>query len=259
MPLSTRELCNRVQGKRQSEMTEEGRVLNTHDKHYIVKQATNLFCQWSHNKELIIDKTDRYKGEQLNREARSMAQALSHYGIKKGDTVALIGVASCRFYAAYLAVHKLGAVACNIHVRESATYIPQTLKKIEAKLVISDEVLLNTVSASFIELGCKPALFSLSSQPGTQADISYVEIIEQFKPVKPDVDISAGDHALLRVDWCAQGIVHSNGNFVRWMGLQTPRLVRSRGVHAFWLMLVLHLQLGLFHRYPFFMRVARLF
>ena len=68
------------------------------DTQYTVKYAVNLFCRSNATKELIIDGSERYTGEQLNREARSISQALKGYGVAKGDTVALMGVSSCRFF-----------------------------------------------------------------------------------------------------------------------------------------------------------------
>jgi acyl-CoA synthetase (AMP-forming)/AMP-acid ligase II len=193
----------------------------TVDSQYTVKYASNLFCHSNAKKELIIDGAERYTGEQLNREARAIAQAFLSYGVSKGDTIALIGVSSCRFYAAYLAVHKLGAVACNIHVRESTTYITRTLDKVHAKLVVSEEKLLGTVAESIAALEKSVPLFSLGDEPVHGADAHYRKLIDEYPCREPEVNVSPDDPAVIILSsgstGTPKGIVHSNGNFVRWL------------------------------------------
>lgn len=188
---------------------------------YTVKDATNLFCHWNSSKQLIVDDVDRYTGEQLNREARKIAQALISFGISKGDTVALMGVASCRFYAAYLAVHKLGAITTNIHVMESTAYISRTLKKIHAKLVICSENLVDNVSESIAGKENQLPLLSLGDSANTKADKFYPELIDQYPATEPDVDVSSNDPAVIILSsgstGVPKGIIHNNGNFVRWL------------------------------------------
>jgi acyl-CoA synthetase (AMP-forming)/AMP-acid ligase II len=195
--------------------------MNANDQAFTVKAATNHFCEWYRGKELIVDKQNRYNGEQLNRESRSFAQALKNLGINKGDKVALMGVASCRFYAAYFAVHKLGGVTCNIHVRESAEYISRTLEKIDARVVICSEHLLATATAGAALCAQDIPVVSLADTPGEGALLAYGDIISRFPPQEPEVEISPEDTAVIILSsgstGTPKGVVHSNGNFVRWM------------------------------------------
>lgn len=195
--------------------------MNINDQSYTVKAATNHFCKWYGHKELIVDSVDRYDGAQLNRESRSFAQALLSHGIGKGDTVALMGVASCRFYAAYLAVHKFGGVACNIHVRESAEFIARALDTIGAKAVIcSDHLLATAVAGVKLCLRDIPVI-SLADLPGEGATAAYGDIIARFPAEEPAIEVSPSDMAVIILSsgstGTPKGVIHSNENFVRWM------------------------------------------
>jgi acyl-CoA synthetase (AMP-forming)/AMP-acid ligase II len=195
--------------------------MNRIEQSYTVKSATNLFCESNSRKELIVDSSDRYNGKRLNSEARSFAQGLLSFGIGQGDTVALMGVASCRFYAAYLSVHKFGGVTCNIHVQESPEFIARTLRKIDAKAVICGEYLLATAAAAVDSLDTRIPVISLGDLPGETASDAYGSMISRLPAEEPEVEVSPSDTAVIILSsgstGTPKGIVHSNGNFVRWM------------------------------------------
>jgi len=215
--------------------------MNSIEQSYTVKAATNIFCQANARKELIVHGNERYTGDQLNREARSFAQGLLREGIGQGDTVALMGVASCRFYAAYLAVHKFGGVTCNIHVRESSEFIARTLKKIEAKAVICSEHLLATAAAAVASLGGNIPVISLADTPCDGAVAAYGTMISGFPAEEPLVEVSPEDTAVIILSsgstGTPKGIVHSNGNFVRWLRV-APTLFGAVSRHTRFLVIV---------------------
>lgn len=189
--------------------------------HYTVKSAIAHFCTWYGNKELIVHGAERYTGERLDREARSVAQALLHQGIGRGDTVALMGAASCRFYAAYLSVQKLGAVACNIHIRESAEFIARALERVDARAVICSEQVLPTILGAVRLLARDIPVISLGDAAGAGVAATYGEILGRYAPEEPRVEVRPGDTAVIILSsgstGTPKGVVHSNGNFVRWM------------------------------------------
>ena len=193
--------------------------MSTADNNNTVKYAINLLCKWNSDRELVIDDVDRYTGEQLNREARCLAQGLIDLGANKGDTVALMGTASCRFYAAYFAVHKLGALSCNIHVRESAEFIARTLRQIEAKALICSGHLLVTATAALESLGWNIPLICLDDDRGVNN--SYSDLVSRFPPKEPSLEVSPADPAIIILSsgstGTPKGIIHSNQNFVRWL------------------------------------------
>ena len=162
-----------------------------------VKQAINLLCRWNHHHELIVDGEDRYSGSQLNHESRCVAQALLDRGIVKGDTVALVGTASCRFYAAYLAVQKLGGIACNIHIRESSEFIQQTLVMLSTKAIICTAYLLNSTVQAVALAGRDIAVITLDNVSSPAEHTAYSDILEYFPAIEPHADISPGDAVVI--------------------------------------------------------------
>lgn len=206
-----------------------------------VKFAVEHFCRWHGDKELIIHESNRYTGTRLNREARAFAQALMSHGIGKGDTVALMGTASCRFYAAYFSVHKFGGVTCNIHVRESPEFIARALKQVGAKAVICGEQVLETAIAGVGLLDRKIPVFSLADTPHDDIAANYTEIIDRFPATEPTIEVSASDTAVIILSsgstGAPKGIVHSNGNFMRWMR-SAPTLFGPVSRHTRFLVIV---------------------
>jgi acyl-CoA synthetase (AMP-forming)/AMP-acid ligase II len=178
-------------------------------------------CKWNWDKELIVDGDTRYRGAQLNRESRAFAGALLSRGVSKGDTVALVGTASCAFYAAFFGAHKLGAVTCNIHVRESAGFISRTLAQIDATLVICSPDILATTSAAVELLRQKIPILVLDTRNHEGADDCYGELVKQYPAQEPEVEIEPGDDAIIILSsgstGTPKGIVHSQRNFVRWL------------------------------------------
>jgi acyl-CoA synthetase (AMP-forming)/AMP-acid ligase II len=193
---------------------------------YTVKNAIATMCKWNAHKELIVDGDTRYRGEQLNRESCSVAQAMLASGIAKGDTVALVGTASCAFYAAFFGVHKLGAVSCNIHVKESAEFIAKTLEQVEARLAVCSPAILATVGAAVELLPVKIPVFVLDDRAHDAADTYYGAIVREYPATEPEADVAPEDDAIIILSsgstGVPKGIVHSQANFVRWL----------RGSHA---------------------------
>lgn len=191
------------------------------DRSYTVKAAVNLFCKSNAERELIVHGDERYTGRQINHESRAFAQALLGHGLVKGDTVALMGTASPRFYAAYFAVHKIGGVTCNMHVKESPEFIARTLEKIESRALICSEHLLPTAVAGAKLLGEPIPVISLADNAGKGAAATYGGIISQFPADEPDVEVSSTDTSVIILSsgstGTPKGIIHNNGNFVRWM------------------------------------------
>jgi acyl-CoA synthetase (AMP-forming)/AMP-acid ligase II len=190
-------------------------------KTYTVKNAVETLCKWNARKELIVDGDNRYCGEQLERESRCFAQGLREYGVKKGDTVALVGTASCSFYAAFFSVHKLGAVSCNIHVKESAEFIARTLAQVDARLVVCSPAILATLSTAVELLDEYIPTLVLDDHVHEGATACYGDVVRQYPAVEPAVEIAEEDDAVIILSsgstGTPKGIVHSQANFVRWL------------------------------------------
>lgn len=183
------------------------------------RDATNLICRWSRNKEIIVDDVDRYSGRRLNREARSIAQALLEHGIGKGAVVAFMGVASCRFYAAWFGAHKTGVTTCNIHVKESPEFVGRTLDSINANAIFCSSGL-ERVAVAASESRNIP-VFSLGDTANDGARAAYPQLVSDYRSEEPDIDINPDDGAIIILSsgstGVPKGILHSHRNFVSWM------------------------------------------
>lgn len=186
---------------------------------FTFKDATNLICRWSETREIIVDDVDRYTGERLNREARSIAQALLSNGIGKGDVVAFMGVASCRFYAAYFGAHKTGATTCNIHVKESPEFVARTLESINASALVCSSGLERVATAASEDMDIP--VFSLGDTASDGANAAYAQLVGDYASEEPAVDVMPSDPAIIILSsgstGVPKGISHSHGNFVGWL------------------------------------------
>jgi|TARA_Y100000294_G_scaffold114510_1_gene106212 acyl-coenzyme A synthetase/AMP-(fatty) acid ligase len=194
---------------------------------HTMKYAFNLCCRLNADKELIVEPAARYTGAVLNQEARSFARALDSFRVEKGEVVALLGTSSCRFYAAYFAAHKLGAVTCNLHYRESAHYIGEVLRQIEAKVLVCSESMLELAMGAVKTLPHAVPVISLGDTAPAGIAGAYGECIDRFPAEEPVVDVSPEDPAVIILSsgstGAPKGIVHSNWNYVRWIHA-TPTL-----------------------------------
>ncbi len=187
---------------------------------YTVYAALERSCRWHADRELIVDDAERYSGARLLAEAERAAVGLSRLGIGPGDRVAFVGIASCRFYAVYLAAHRLGGVTCNMHVRESAGFIAQTLRKIEARAIVCSAAALDTALAANADLP-EPLPVLLLDGLDRRADSRYDELAADPGALAPAAPVRPDDEAIIILSsgstGTPKGIVHSQRSFVRWM------------------------------------------
>jgi len=184
-----------------------------------LKEATNLICRWSRNKEIIVDDVARYSGRRLNSEARSIAQALLTHGIGKGDVVAFMGVATCRFYAAWFGAHKTGVTTCNIHVKESPEFVGRTLDSVNASALFCSSGLESVAVAASKRRNIP--VFSLGDTASDGVAAAYPQLVGGYPSDEPDIDVSPDDDAIIILSsgstGVPKGIRHSHRNFVGWL------------------------------------------
>lgn len=101
-------------------------------------ETLELVFRWNSGRVLVRTETAEYTGADLERSTARIALALASLGIGAGDTVCLLGNNSHTFLCCYLAVHRLGAVPCTLHARESAESLARAIKHVSARVLLAD-------------------------------------------------------------------------------------------------------------------------
>jgi len=95
-------------------------------------------CRLRGAEDFFVDPGERVSGHAARESTLRLAAGLAARGVEPGDRVALLCGSSVRHALAYFACLARGAVACNLHVRESPQRLAQTLAWLDARLLLCD-------------------------------------------------------------------------------------------------------------------------
>jgi acyl-CoA synthetase (AMP-forming)/AMP-acid ligase II len=95
-------------------------------------------CKWKGADVFFADPHERASGTAALAQSERIAAVLAALGVGHGERVAFLCKSSVRHTLAWFAGILRGAVACNLHVRETAPRLGETLDWLHAKLVIHD-------------------------------------------------------------------------------------------------------------------------
>ena len=194
--------------------------MRSEEMRYTVYAALEATCRWHRERELIVDDSARYTGERILSEAGLAAAGLSELGVRRGDRIAFVGVASCRFYAAYIGAHRLGAVTCNMNPRESSAFIGKTLRKLNARAIVCSALALDTALAANASLPT-PLPVLLLDAVDARAERCYDSLMSASTAAPAPASPQPEDEAIIILSsgstGTPKGIVHSQRRFVRWM------------------------------------------
>lgn len=95
-------------------------------------------CRLRGAEDFFVDPGERVSGQAALETTLALAGGLAARGVEPGDRVALLARSSVRHALAYFACLVRGAVACNLHVRESPQRLVATLAWLDAKLLLCD-------------------------------------------------------------------------------------------------------------------------
>ena len=95
-------------------------------------------CRLRGAEDFFVDPAERVSGHAAGEAALRLAAGLAARGVAPGERVALLCRSSVRHALAYFACLVRGAVACNLHVRESPQRLAETLGWLEARLILHD-------------------------------------------------------------------------------------------------------------------------
>ncbi len=163
------------------------------------------------NSRVYADQTaliERSPGENLRREitwrefdeqSNRLARALRAGGIQKGDRVVLLMMNCLDWLPIYFGILRTGAWAVPLNFRFLAETISRCVATAEARAIIFGEEFIDRINQVKEELDQTVATYIFCGNEAVKPDYcqSYRELINDFDPVDPGVEIGLEDHAAL--------------------------------------------------------------
>ena len=118
-------------------------------------------CRLRGAEDIFDDPGQRVSGRAALEISLKLAAGLAARGVGVGDRVALLCGSSVRHALAYFACLVRGAVACNLHVRETPQRLGETLAWLDAKLLLHDADLESLAAEALAAAGSDCARASL--------------------------------------------------------------------------------------------------
>jgi acyl-CoA synthetase (AMP-forming)/AMP-acid ligase II len=138
-------------------------------------------CRWRGGEALFVDERERLSGAEALEASLRFAGALARRGVVKGDVVAYLCRSSARHASAWFASPLMGAVACNLHVRETPQRLVDTLAWLDARVLVYDEDLGPLAEAVLaggnrqgVRLGERSEPFNLSHASPAPGDLAAI-------------------------------------------------------------------------------------
>jgi len=174
--------------------------------------------RWSRNDVLLISDGQRYTGADLESQVGRVARTFLDIGIGPSDVVALIGENTARFYVAYMAVHRIGAVACILHARESEQRISAAMTHVGCKLVVTDAETCSLAERANLLRDTQVPIFFLDDDNAPSGAITYASCLE--RPATPLAlpEVSCDDPAIILLSSGSTGtpkaVLHSQYSLI---------------------------------------------
>ena len=109
----------------------------------------------------VIHGDRRYTWSQTYARTRQLASALNKIGVRKGDTVAIMGANTPETYEAHFGIPMAGAVLNTLNIRLDAATISFILDHGEAKVLITDKEFSETIKEAIQLCVSKPRVIDL--------------------------------------------------------------------------------------------------
>jgi acyl-CoA synthetase (AMP-forming)/AMP-acid ligase II len=150
-------------------------------------------CRWCGDRDFLVDVRDRYSGARAGRESAALATGLGALGLAPGDRIAFLSRSSVRHAVAYFATQQLGAVTCNLHVRETAPALGAALRWLDARALVFDPDLAGLAAESAAAAGVPLLRISLGDDAGPGIDACYRTLLADHDGTPPPETEAAPD------------------------------------------------------------------
>ncbi|MHA1231564.1 MAG: AMP-binding protein [Candidatus Helarchaeota archaeon] len=146
----------------------------------------------------VVYGDQRITWKEINEKINKLAHGLKKLGIKKGDKVAIILYNSPEFLESNFACQSIGAVPAPINYRLVGKELEYIINNCDAKLLIFDEDLLQTILEIKDKLPLIEHFIFCGNKDKMPADmINYYEFIKNQSKKEPKVNITYDDIALI--------------------------------------------------------------
>ena len=134
----------------------------------------------------VIHGDRRYTWSQTYTRTRQLASALSKIGVRKGDTVAIMGANTPETYEAHFGIPMAGAVLNTLNIRLDAATISFILDHGEAKVLITDKEFSETIKEAIQLCVSKPRVIDINDTLANEGDLigemDYEDFIDDGDP-----------------------------------------------------------------------------
>ena len=132
------------------------------------------------NRLSVIHGGRRYTWSETYARASQLADALNKQGIRKGDTVAIMGANTPETYEAHFGVPMAGAVLNALNIRLDATTIAFILDHGEAKILLTDKEFSSTIKEALAKCSSSPLVIDIDDVLAPGGDLIGEMTYEQF-------------------------------------------------------------------------------
>lgn len=185
-----------------------------------INRALDRACRWYANRPALIEHERVVTYDGFADSIRRIATGYADLGVTKGDRVALLSTATVDHALAYYAAHYAGAIAVNLHYRESPDHQFLLLQRLAAKVLVHDP----EKSDMARELKAKlPSLRTVCFGDRNQDSDAALSHLLSLSPVEGDVENSVDDAAIIQLSSGSTGtpkaLVHSHASVLEsWSG-----------------------------------------
>jgi fatty-acyl-CoA synthase len=194
------------------------------------------------NREALVFENKRFTFGELNARVNSLANAMLHLGIKKGDHVGVLLRNCNEFWEAYFAIAKIGAVIVPINWRLVSRELEFVINDSEAKMLMLGEEFEEIISGISTQLANVKDYIIVKRGTGSQdsklkGSKSYENLVATYPDSEPGVDeVKMGDDlAIIYTSGTTgrpKGAVHTHeatlwnaANQIIHIGLRTDEIV----------------------------------
>lgn len=126
-------------------------------------------CQWRGGDAMFVDEQDQISGDDAFVAAARMGACFRSLGAGPGAVVAFLSTCSARHAVSWFGALQAGQVACNLHMRETPQRLGETLRWLDARVLVHDESQTELARSAVAAAGIACALVSLGAAGWAEA------------------------------------------------------------------------------------------